>query len=300
MLKELAEQKNQIEEQNHELKQTNDAVVQQRDVLELKSVELEKAHQKMQEINTNLELLVEKRTQKLSNTLRELETFLYRASHDLRGPISSMLGLLNAGALEKDQDQLKTVYSGFFHKTVLKLDNILSKLLLKHTLERKKIASEIFSKAELGKFIKNIQSEIPSFRVDDFETKIDEHVQLSTDRLILKTILVSLLENAFFFSTSSPNKKVILAMKESNTGCILEVRDFGAGINPELKEKIFQMFYRGNELSTGNGLGLYMLKSALEKINARVEVNSEEGKFSTFIVHFSAVPTHSSARLPFI
>ncbi|MBI1770093.1 MAG: hypothetical protein HYR67_17130 [Bacteroidetes bacterium] len=299
LLRESAEQKHQIEEQNHELKQTNDAVVQQRDVLELKSVELEKAHQKMQEINSNLELLVEKRTQKLSNTLRELETFLYRASHDLRGPISSMLGLLNAGALE-DQGQLNTVYSGLFRKTVLKLDNTLTKLLLKHTLERKKVVSEIFSKAELEKFIKNILPEIPSFRIDDFEMKIEEHVRLSTDRLILKTILVSLLENAFFFSASSSNKKVMLVMKESTNGCILEVKDFGAGINPEQKEKIFQMFYRGHELSTGNGLGLYMLKSALEKINARVEVISEEGKFSIFVVHFSVVPIHSTTQFPFI
>ncbi len=295
LLKELAEQKHQIEEQNHELKQTNDAVVQQRDTLELKSVELEKAHLKMQEINSNLELLVEKRTQKLFNTLRELETFLYRASHDLRGPITSMLGLLNAGALEKDQEQLKTVYSGFFHKSVLKLDSTLAKLLLKHTLERKKIVSEIFSKAEFEMLIKDIQYEIPSFRMNDFEMEIQEQVQLTTDRLILKTILVSLLENAFFFSSSSANKKVALVIKESNNEYILEVKDFGAGINSEQKEKIFQMFYRGHELSTGNGLGLYMLKSALDKINARVEVVSEEGKFSVFIVHFLSTPANSVA-----
>lgn len=283
LLSELAEQKNQIEEQNHELVQTNNEVVQQRDALEVKSYELEKVQNKLKDVNSSLEQLVEKRTQKLSSTLRELETFLYRASHDLRGPISSMLGLLNVASMERDHQQLKQV-EGFFHKSVLKLDQTLQRLLLKHTLERKKIVNEVFEYIDLSRFVEETIRGVPHFRQSDFASSIDEKINVVADRLILKTILVNLLENAFFFGASSENKKVLLLFQQTPEGSILEVKDFGCGIKPEQKDRIFEMFYRGSEISTGNGLGLYLVKSALDKINASIEFESEYGKFSMFRV----------------
>jgi ligand-binding sensor domain-containing protein/signal transduction histidine kinase len=284
LLKAVDEQKQEIEEKNHELMQVNDAVVHQRDDLELKSQELEKAQARLKEINSHLEGLVERRTQKLSNTLRELETFLYRASHDLRGPISSMLGILNISELEKDNEQLKKTYSELFHKSVLQLDRTLQSLLLKHTIERKKLVQEAFNKADLEIFIWEINRSIPSFRVSDFKVVIDSQLSISIDRLILKTILASLLENAFFYSANAADKTVTLEVKSLSKEYIIVVSDHGAGVRPDQQEKIFEMFYRGHELSTGNGLGLYMVKSALEKVNGRISLESEPPKYSIFQV----------------
>jgi ligand-binding sensor domain-containing protein/signal transduction histidine kinase len=285
LLQAVAEQKNQIEEKNHELLQVNDSVVEQRDDLERKSMELEKAQSRLKEVNVSLEALVEKRTQKLSNTLRELETFLYRASHDLRGPISSMLGILNISELEKDNEQLKKTYSELFHKTVLQLDRTLQKLLLKHTIERKKLVNEVFSKADLEILIWEVSREIPSFRANDFTARIDESVNLSIDRLMISTILISMLENAFFYSAQSPDKTVTLEVNQHANDYLITVSDRGPGVRADLQEKIFEMFYRGHEFSTGNGLGLYMVKSVLEKINGRIVLESIEGKFAIFRVY---------------
>jgi ligand-binding sensor domain-containing protein/signal transduction histidine kinase len=285
LLQAVAEQKNQIEEKNHELMQVNDSVVHQRDDLEIKSAELEKTQGRLKEINSNLEVLVEKRTQKLSNTLRELETFLYRASHDLRGPISSMLGILNISEIDRDNEQLKKTYSELFHKTVLQLDRTLQKLLLKHTIERKKLVNEYFAKADFEIFLWEISSEISSFRKENFVVQIDDSVNLLIDRLMLSTILISLLENAFFYNTKSIDQTVTLDIKQVKSECIISVSDKGPGVRPDLQEKIFQMFYRGHEFSTGNGLGLYMVKSVLDKINGRIVLESIEGEFAIFRVY---------------
>jgi ligand-binding sensor domain-containing protein/signal transduction histidine kinase len=284
LLDAVAEQKKQIEEKNSKLVQANDAVVNQRDDLEIKSSELMKAQQRLMEINTNLETLVEKRTQKLSNTLRELETFLYRASHDLRGPISSMLGILNVSELEKDTEQVRKTYSELFRKSVLQLDRALQKLLLKHTLERKKLVNEIFTKPDLEIFVWEVSGEIPSIRASDLKIDIEESFKLSIDRLILKTLLVNLLENAFFYSIQSTNKAVVLKATTWDDKHVISVTDHGPGIDQNLREKIFEMFFRGHEFSTGNGLGLYMVRSALEKVNGQIELDSEVGSYSTFRV----------------
>lgn len=100
LLEEVAEQKDNIKNKNEELQQINEALGIQRDTLELKSSDLEKAEINLREINTNLEILVHKRTEKLNDTLQELEMFLYRASHDLRGPIASMLGLIEVAKMD--------------------------------------------------------------------------------------------------------------------------------------------------------------------------------------------------------
>jgi len=101
---------------------------------------------------------------------------------------------------------------------------------------------------------------------------------------IPKTIVASLLENAFFYSAYAADKLVSLEVRSGKAEHTIIVSDRGSGIRPEQQEKIFEMFYRGHELSSGNGLGLYMVKSALEKINGKISLESEPGKYSIFRV----------------
>jgi signal transduction histidine kinase len=101
---------------------------------------------------------------------------------------------------------------------------------------------------------------------------------------MLRIILTNLLDNAFFFTVKAVDKKVLLDIQRNHSVVIISVSDQGPGIKSDIKGKIFTMFYRGHELSTGNGLGLYLVKSALEKIHGKIEVETEEGKYSKFIV----------------
>ncbi|HYG17388.1 MAG TPA: two-component regulator propeller domain-containing protein [Ohtaekwangia sp.] len=284
LLAQVARQRDSIEEKNHQLTDINDAIAMQRDSLEEKSVELEKTQAKLKEINEDLEKLVSERTQKLNDTVKELETFLYRASHDIRGPISSMLGLIEVTRLEPDHEKFYRVYNEFLHKTVLQLDRTLQKLLEKHIIERNEVVYETLNKEMVLKILHNLLKSISYFRPDFFRATIEDGTLIRTDRMLLTILLSNLLENAFFFSTDAENKNVQLDIKRNGNETLITVTDFGPGISHVLKDKIFDMFYRGNVQSSGNGLGLYLVKCALDKIKGTIELETKEGVYTCFVI----------------
>jgi signal transduction histidine kinase len=249
--------------------------------LSVKSAALEEAQKNLQDVNRNLENLIDRRTNKLNTAVRELETFLYRASHDLRGPISSMLGLIRVAELENGKSD--AVYIDFMRKTTARLERTLAKLVQKHTIQKTKLQKETITKETVMDLLNEISIDIPHFRSENFEVRIQEELNFDTDKPMLSILLSNLLENAFFFSQRAENKTVTLEMYHENNGIILLVEDFGAGIQPDLKDKIFTMFFRGSELSTGNGLGLYLVQNALLRINGKISLETEVGKFTRFI-----------------
>jgi len=286
LLEEVAGQKRDIESKNAELHVINTQLQQQHDALEKKSNELEKAQISLKEINANLELLVNKRTQKLNNAIRELETFLYHSSHDLRGPISSMLGLIELSKLEKEKVQIDPVYAEYLQTTILKLERTLQKLMQRHLIQRSKLLPEKIDRSSFLHLLENNLKEIPSFRSHDLTLYINPDLELSTDKTMLTIVVTNLLENAFFFSERAENKKVMLTLNCNDGKTTIVVEDHGAGVKDDLRKKIFTMFYRGNELSTGNGLGLYLIQCALEKLNGTIDLETEEGSFARFTVTF--------------
>ncbi|RAW01190.1 two-component regulator propeller domain-containing protein [Pseudochryseolinea flava] len=284
LLKQVAEQRDSIEEKNSTLTQINEELAAQRDSLALKSNQLEVAQTKLTEINEDLEKVVRDRTKKLNDTVMELETFLYRASHDIRGPISSMLGLIEVSRIEPDHQKFYQLYNEFLHKTVIQLDRTLQKLLDKHIIEKNPVTIESLDKKTLLKILDDLLRIVPHYRPEYFSFSIPESVSIKTDRMLLSIILGNLLENAFYFSTASDNKQVILQVQQVPGQTIIIVKDYGPGINATIQEKVFEMFYRGNTISHGNGLGLYLVKCALAKIDGRITLDSTEGQHTTFTV----------------
>lgn len=285
LLNEVASQKKTIEEQMNELQNVHDEIVAQRDVLALRSDELEKAQLRLKELNNGLEVLVENRTLKLTNALRELETFLYRASHDLRGPISTMLGLLSVARMETDAAKYHSIYNHFLQKTVVTLDRTLQKLLQKHTIEKKRVVIEKIDKNIFQAMLDEILPDVPYYRHEDFVADVQSDLSLQTDKVFLSIILSNLIENAFFYSHMASDRKVILTLTQSEHSVEIVVQDFGAGIKETVQEKIFTMFYRGHETSNGNGLGLYLVKSIVGKLEGEIRVESKEGLYTKFFIN---------------
>ncbi|HEY3402783.1 MAG TPA: two-component regulator propeller domain-containing protein [Ohtaekwangia sp.] len=290
----LSKQKRKLEAlvsiRTFELRQSNEEIqlllaesAEQKKHIEFKNIELNEVNEKLQEQRNNLEQLVTRRTEKLNQTLHELETFIYRASHDLRGPISSMLGLVQIISLEKNhlpQDK----HFEFLKKTIIKLERTLQKLIQKYSIQNSTLVHEQVTKKSLLALIHRLTKEIASFRAADFEINIQEDIAFETDITILSIILTNLLENAFFFSDRAVNTKVLFAITQREHRVTINIQDHGPGIKPEIRDKIFTMFFRGNEDSTGNGLGLYLVQSALNKINGSIEIDTEVGSYSRFTV----------------
>jgi K+-sensing histidine kinase KdpD len=167
---------------------------------------------------------------------------------------------------------------------LLQLDRTLQKLLEKHIIERNEVLYEIMDKEMVLKLLNTLLKNISYYRPDCFKITIEDNSIIKADKMLLSILLGNLLENAFFFSTDSENKNVHLDIKRRGDNAFITVKDHGPGISHTLKDKIFDMFYRGSALSSGNGLGLYLVKCALGKVNGSIDLETEEGSYSSFTI----------------
>ncbi len=280
--------------QNDELIEKNTKIIAQREQLDLKSKQLGKAHDDLKtankeliKLNNNLEQLVEERTQELQKTIEKLvetdaglNTFLYRSSHDLRGPITTLLGLVHLAKLENKEESSQKYYNKI-QIACNQMLRFLKKLRETNTIFRIDKKSEII---DWDKLIKDVKHELSAIDPDNsvkktFDLQIKSKIK--SDASILKTILLHLLENSIVFNTTD-NPNVNVKIFETKQSLEITLTDNGIGIPSEIQSKIFEMFFRGSELSNGNGLGLFLVKKAVEIINGKLTVHSKENSGTTF------------------
>jgi signal transduction histidine kinase len=114
---------------------------------------------------------------------------------------------------------------------------------------------------------------------------IEDDFTFISDKSRIQFILNSLISNALKYSIyekESPVVEIKASKKEKET--IIYVTDNGIGISEKVLPHIFKMFYRGSLKSTGSGLGLYIVKEAVDKLNGTISVKSEPGIFTSFTI----------------
>ncbi|UII28235.1 ATP-binding protein [Fulvivirga maritima] len=215
----------------------------------------------------------------------ELETLMYRISHDLKGPVASIKGLINIGMKDFHDNKEVQLLLKMFDNSTLMLNNTLNELLNITRIKQGQIKPDPF---QLHTLLNDVVSGLKfSDGFDDVEIKLEgcEDIEILTDKRLFRSIIQNLLENAIKYRARDKNKKFIkiYASKQKNT-TTLYIEDNGQGIPNTLQKNVFEMFYRANESSQGSGLGLYIVKSALDKLNGIVTLNSEEGTGSTFMI----------------
>ena len=245
--------------------------------------ELGIAHEEVKSINDNLELLVAKRTKSLLKVNNELDTFLYKSSHDLKRPLTTILGLANVAkiTLNKEANEL-------FEKT-RQTANEMNKLLLK-LLTISQINNPLeFSPISFKKIIDVLNKEFKDIIKEkgiNVTYNIDGNIKFHSHPKLIESILRNLLENAFLYSSFSKlrRSKVVVSISSKDENIHLRVYDNGSGISTDIKNKVWDMFYRGNTLSTGNGLGLYITKRAVSALKGTISFETKSGKYTTFNV----------------
>jgi hypothetical protein len=214
---------------------------------------------------------------KVSN--RELDTFIYRASHDLKGPTASMMGLVNIAGMELADNELAMRYVGLLEKAAKRLDNILIDLIeatqvKQHTVELEKLPVLEFSKEVVAQL-----QQLPNYGSPEVSLEIAPELELISDRKLLGSIVHNFVANAIRYKdTSKPEQLVKLRISQAQGQYLVEVEDNGIGVGNDIKHRIFDMFFRGTNQSGGSGLGLYVAKKAAEKLEGTVDFSSEEGK----------------------
>jgi signal transduction histidine kinase len=246
-----------------------------------KTVEL--ANSEIKRTNETVESLVFKRTRALQLENKELDTFLYRASHDLRTPVRSILGLCNladklkGGEREEILDRIIDTSAG--------MDQLLKKLSIITEINQPSSFTAVTLIKIIDKVKHSFQRMIQENRIE-FVVHCNEFLVFHTYPHLTEAILYNVIENALYFSTLKKNSlpRVELTAEIKDMAVMIKIRDNGIGIQENVKEKLFDMFFKGSEQSKGNGLGLYIVQKAVKVLDGKVMIESVAGQYTEFSI----------------
>lgn len=221
--------------------------------------------------------LREQTYRELKSTNQELDTFLYKSSHDLRGPIARMQGIINLGLLETT-DPGASMYFNMLRRVTDELNTLLLRLLMVHNIHQHAYdAEEISFRDYVDALIKNYANKGKGLQPVNIVNKVPAQMMVKADRELLTIALVNLLENSIVFSDNFNPYVELDAIYLPSGKYIITVSDNGMGIPLQYQEKIFDMFFQGSTRSTGTGLGLYMVRKAAKRLGGDVRLRSENG-----------------------
>ena len=222
---------------------------------------------------------------KLQLAERELNTFIYKSSHDLKGPLSSILGLINL--LEKEAEVANSPVVKMIRQSASKADRMLNEMLNVVRIKREKIYPETIDfRTELSEVVQSLRTSDAFYDVRR-DIRIESKKDLRTDKKLLQLILHNLMDNAIKYRDTAKNDSfVIVLIRDYMHGVKIEVEDNGCGFKDTTKGNIFNMFNRGSYNAEGNGLGLYVVKNAVDRLGGFIELSCAEGdntKFTMFL-----------------
>ena len=251
---------------------------QNKEKLEQLNIELafqndEKENYAAELITTNTELL---------KTNRELDRFVYSVSHDLRSPLTSILGLISF--IEEESLETDTLeHIGMIRNSVNRLDDFIKNVL---SYSRNNRTGLDIVQIPLQQTTTEIVNSLRSIKDAEnilFEIDIKEQQPFFSDRLRLNTLLENLISNAIKYHKTNQTDSFIKIIGQSNhEKLFLSIIDNGIGIASKHHDKIFDMFFRLSGKKNGSGIGLYIVKDTVQILQGSIEVHSEEGKGTTF------------------
>lgn len=235
--------------------------------------------------------IIEEKNKALQTVNTELSTFIYRTSHDIRGPLARLLGLCHVGLMDvKDVNALD--YLDKIQFTAQTLDNILRRLKTMHEI------AEIELQPQETDFSVMINEVVNELQPGDITVKVEVPGGLNFmhDNKLLKFILFNLLQNAFKFARpeliSAKKAFTSIAIEASGEDIIMHVRDNGVGVSAEEAPYLFEMFSTVGKKYQDTGLGLYMVKKVLDKTGGQISLINDGG-LTHFAVHLKPLRTGS-------
>jgi signal transduction histidine kinase len=279
---EIQTQSEELLESNTALTKLNSEIGRQREEIKSQAEELMVSNEAIAKINEGLEKMVEQRTGALRTAYQELDTFFYRSSHDFRRPLTTLMGLAEVAKLSvKDQNALE-----LFEKvnlTAINLDKMLVKLQsISDVGSHQLVHKEVLLRQIIDNELDNRQELIRSKQIK-VKTDINIKESFISYPVLVKVVIENLIENAIdFASPVNPHIYIRAALQKGNV--IIEVEDNGEGIKEEISSQVFEMFFRGSERSSGNGLGLYIARKAVEKLSGQLTFKNNGGDGTTFTV----------------
>jgi len=226
----------------------------------------------------------------------ELSNFMYKTSHDVRGPIANVLGLVSLGQMTTDNLEVVN-YFKLINKSIQKLERIFNDFkevsFILHgdvnitTFDFEELINEVMESVFLkrNKDLKRAQIKIEILSDSNF---------ISSDRALIKRLFFQLIENVFEHNNYYDTKLSITFEKENSSIYRFCFNDNGVGIPEEMQKKVFEVFFKGKRSDVNIGMGLYMAKKVVFRLNGELNILNKEDK-GTLIEVVIPVNSYSDA-----
>jgi len=223
-----------------------------------------------------------KQFEELKKTNHELDRFVYSVSHDLRAPLASILGLINISELEDLSPRLAH-YLTMIRNSVNRLEGFIKDILDYSRNSRMEVQ---FQEINFHELLGDIQNNFRHMNgVERMRVKIDvrKDAVFYSDLSRIKIIFNNLFSNSIKYQDikkeiSTVTVTILISQREA----AMQFSDNGIGIENKHLDKVFDMFYRASENSKGSGLGLYIVKESVAKLNGSIKIKSYFGQSTTF------------------
>ena len=290
---------------NHELGQTNEELF-------VKTTVLAAHNDMLNDLRTRLELSVSERTQQLEQTISELfeeveehqqteqvlketleqlkqrnlelDNYVYKVSHDLRAPLTSILGLIQLMEMECTTETANQ-YLGLMRTSVQKADTFIQSVLAHSKALKMQIMPTHIDFADLLEECRQTLLYMPG--ADRLNVKIDiqDHSPFYSDLVQVSEILKNFYSNAIKYQNHTRSDSFVsFTIQASAETAEIRIEDNGIGIDAKYQEQIFNMFFRATEKSNGSGLGLYIVHQIVEKLGGQLTLESQLNKGTIFTI----------------
>lgn len=232
---------------------------------------------------------VREKNNKLQKANEQLDRFIYSASHDIKLPIIAIKGLANIGLIDA-KEQKSHLYFSKINTQTDKLSNFLLEMLEYSRNEKTNVYREKVKVSKLvDEVIENLLHIENAARIEFKKfIRIEENIMI--DRVRFMVILNNLISNAIkYHNYSNPNPWVKIMISKNEERIQVMIADNGHGINDAQRDKVFEMFDRSSNSVIGSGLGLFIVKETVEKLNGRIMLSSTEGEGACFRIDLPLV-----------
>jgi signal transduction histidine kinase/tetratricopeptide (TPR) repeat protein len=270
---------------------------QQRDEIEIKNSELEaqstmlqENNQYIQTLNTQLEMKVAERTRQLALSNQELDTFLYRSSHDIRRPITTLLGLDQVARHIVNDAQANMLFDKVV-ETARNMDSMLFKMQMMYEVNKPDLTLEpIHLNPLVEEAVQYFQNDFQRFGITS-HLSVHADITLSSNVGLLRIIFRNLIENAVLFRKTQPGVTPFVDVNITvvNDHVEIHIADNGIGVEEKYQARLFDLYFRASQASKGNGLGLYLVNKAIHKLHGTITLISDYGVGTTFTIYLPLV-----------
>ncbi|MCS7004783.1 MAG: HAMP domain-containing histidine kinase [Cytophagales bacterium] len=255
-------------------------------LIDNQNAELQAAKQELQEkVRQRTEELIAL-NEELNISYRELDDFIYRASHDIKGPLVSIIGLCHLAEMEtKDEHCLQ--YFKMIAQTAISLRNLLTRLLSVDNLKKMEINPRVWHLSTIFEQLENFVRQKEDERIR-YDFIYPPNISIYVDKNVLTILLENLLEYAFNNITIKRYNTSFLEVKaiDNANDLLFFISYNGNTIPPELSKEIFKLFHRTSNHSGHTGLELYSATLAATKLGGKIELvysTEEETLFNIFL-----------------